>query len=743
MVLPLLLALGCPHHSETPARPAEPWFPLGRSELAPWSQRERESWRDAMLVQASFAMDAALDRQGRVWVATLEPDPDGARLRVRGRDGGAWTLLPDVPLPRIRGGVVSLTTDATDRPVLAWLVCQAEADERCTPMDGWSRWMGEAWTGGSLPEIPDGSDGPVGVVVVNDGVRVYRWLQDSLRGHRVAEIDVSVGRWIEHAVPSGRLRTTPSVGGRREWAVFTWESDAVAWSGPDPLDPPAPELRQVKREYDDDRKPLPTPVPRGPALLVGDSGRWTWLAARGPNWNAAAAASGDGAWLLEGYPHLVGTHYENEVNRLAVWRRDGSAWTPLTAPALPTELLYFEDIRLLPTAAPTLVLQGKRGRVDVLHWNGSDWWGFDGEPSQGGDLSDPERTAAHPEFVGDQLLWRERGDDGDRLRSSRWSGAGWSAPATLSLPGGPWLSQLDAGFCHSFLRIAGTWDRLWGLMGDRPPRQQLCWDGASTEELPDVTVQDVVSGGCGDGDQPPCEPKAVVRLPDASLLALVHPEQPMSDRFRDDDFGDPSRAWELHRYANGAWTLDGTVPGRWFDSPTLGSGEPASLTIRDQLYLREAGMWRDIGSPGTLAMPRALGFGGQRLLLTWIIDPESAGNPEYGGRLMAAEFDGATWLPRTIGLPERVAGDRVLAAGPDGAPWLAWTEAGEVLLRRWNGAAWEDVDGSGSGGGVSNSTSGSEQPAIGFLDGKVCVAWVEASDQGAWGERPLPRAPVG
>ena len=128
-------------------------------------------------------------------------------------------------------------------------------------------------------------------------------------------------------------------------------------------------------------------------------------------------------------------------------------------------------------------------------------------------------------------------------------------------------------------------------------------------------------------------------------------------------------------------------------------------------------------------MPRAVGLGGQRLLLSWITDPEFAGNPELGGRLMAAEFDGTRWLPRVVGLPERVAGDRVLAVGPDGTPWLAWTDAGEVLLRRWNGAAWEGVDGSGSGGGVSNSASSSDQPAIGFLDGKVCVAWIEASDQ--------------
>ncbi len=728
-MLPLLLALGCPHQAETPALPAEPWFPLGRSELAPWSLPERDSWRDAMVAQDAFAMDAALDRQGRVWVATLEPDPDGAQLRVRVHDRSAWTLLPGVRLPRIRNGVVSLTTDSADRPVVAWVVAP-DSDEPSALRNGWSRWTGEGWIGGGLPEIPDESEGAVGVVVVNDGVRVYRWLPDWRRGeHRVADVDVAVGKWAAHAVPHGRLWTTPSVGGRHEWAVLTPDSDAVLWSGPDVLDPPAPELLQVHSEYDDEGEPLPTPVPRGPALLADDAGRWRWLAARGDGTNAAVAASGDRTWLLEGYPHLVGTHYGNEVNRLAIWQEAGVGWKPLTAAHLPTGLLYFEDIRLLPTPAPTLVMEQTGGRVDVLRWTGRDWWGLDGEPSQSGELSAPERAASDPEFMGNLLQWSERDDDGDRLVSSRWTGTSWASNTTLRLPGGPWLSVVDAGSYHFFVRIEGTWDRLWGLMGQTPPRQMLRWHGASSAKLPPIEVQNPVPGRCGDREQPSCEAKAFVQLPDGTLLAAVHPGQPSSDRLSLDDEEAPPRAWELHRYLSGAWTLDGTLPGAWWRPVALGGGEPASLLVGDVVYMREAGVWREIESPGAVVMPRAVGLGGQRLLLSWITDPEFAGNPELGGRLMAAEFDGTRWLPRVVGLPERVAGDRVLAVGPDGTPWLAWTDAGEVLLRRWNGAAWEGVDGSGSGGGVSNSASSSDQPAIGFLDGKVCVAWIEASDQ--------------
>ena len=94
-MLSLLLALGCLHQPVLPVAPPEPWFPLGNSELAPWSQRERDSWRDALLVPGAFAMDAALDRLGRIWVATVEPSDDGARIRVQVRRGEGWIEAAD------------------------------------------------------------------------------------------------------------------------------------------------------------------------------------------------------------------------------------------------------------------------------------------------------------------------------------------------------------------------------------------------------------------------------------------------------------------------------------------------------------------------------------------------------------------------------------------------------------------------------------------------------------------------
>ena len=75
--------------------------------------------------------------------------------------------------------------------------------------------------------------------------------------------------------------------------------------------------------------------------------------------------------------------------------------------------------------------------------------------------------------------------------------------------------------------------------------------------------------------------------------------------------------------------------------------------------------------------------------------------------------------------------DPALAVAPDGNPWVAWANAYagdyEVYVRRWNGAAWEQVGAaSAEGGGISNNAADSTDPAIAFgADGTPYVAWAD------------------
>ncbi|HZL71161.1 MAG TPA: hypothetical protein VFC86_01775, partial [Planctomycetota bacterium] len=72
-----------------------------------------------------------------------------------------------------------------------------------------------------------------------------------------------------------------------------------------------------------------------------------------------------------------------------------------------------------------------------------------------------------------------------------------------------------------------------------------------------------------------------------------------------------------------------------------------------------------------------------------------------------------------------------LTFNASGNPTVAWSEdngAGypEILYRRWNGSAWEGVGGSESGGGVSATSTPSRSPSVGYdASGNPVIAWSE------------------
>lgn len=77
-----------------------------------------------------------------------------------------------------------------------------------------------------------------------------------------------------------------------------------------------------------------------------------------------------------------------------------------------------------------------------------------------------------------------------------------------------------------------------------------------------------------------------------------------------------------------------------------------------------------------------------------------------------------------------------LAIDPHGRPVIAWRERTpdneEIYLRRWNGATWEELGGSASGGGVSNAHSASDMPSLAIgRDGQPVVAWIEGFHTGS------------
>jgi len=104
----------------------------------------------------------------------------------------------------------------------------------------------------------------------------------------------------------------------------------------------------------------------------------------------------------------------------------------------------------------------------------------------------------------------------------------------------------------------------------------------------------------------------------------------------------------------------------------------------------------------------------------------------------SATGTGVSGTPGVTSLPGSVAVD------PQGRPVVAWAEVAggnfEIYVRRWNGSAWEQLGGSATGGGVSNTPGWSWEPVVAFdAQGEPVVAWNESLFLGISAEIMLRR----
>lgn len=72
-----------------------------------------------------------------------------------------------------------------------------------------------------------------------------------------------------------------------------------------------------------------------------------------------------------------------------------------------------------------------------------------------------------------------------------------------------------------------------------------------------------------------------------------------------------------------------------------------------------------------------------------------------------------------------------IAVDPAGRPSVVWYQAtaadAEIYLRRWDGALWAELGGSGSGGGLSDNSGASAHPALAAYGQSLVVAWDDNS----------------
>jgi hypothetical protein len=164
-----------------------------------------------------------------------------------------------------------------------------------------------------------------------------------------------------------------------------------------------------------------------------------------------------------------------------------------------------------------------------------------------------------------------------------------------------------------------------------------------------------------------------------------------------------------------------------------------------EIYVKKwnGSSWVDIGagssssggisnSAGDAALPSIVLDSSNNPYVVWYDD--NIGWPNY--EVYVKHWDGGAWVElngsATGGGISNNSGHSyyaVMALDTSNKPVVAWMDDTngnwEIYIKRWNGSAWVEIGtGSASGGGISNNNGSSEEPALALdSSGNPVVAW--------------------
>ena len=672
-------------------------------------------WRDAALPwRGVWAHAAAVDTDGTLFLATIEVPEDGpvdrGALRVRAWEGGGWTERFGWPVSIPEDGADLRIDLAVDTRGHAWVAWSAD----CEALHVLGEHEAAPWTTSAPPGARvdvvglDATTQPASLVLgvarandVDDPKELWHFDVGNDEGRRLARGDaVAVARAY------GRTALTVSRGEKRYDVVGTWpptrRRPSGGWRAPT-LHPTRTGHRWVRKDRHE----------------VDDGG--------GPGRRVTADAEA----------RFVGTHYGSEVNRLVI--RQAGRIRPLAPPGtrrlrVPHRLQ--PDHALYTTPVPMLVL-GLGGQVGVLRWTGSTWWGLDATPDAPGGLGDPQRPSTSPAFDGAVLRWVEQHDErGDHVVEQAWTGRTWGATTRRAARARVQFLQPVTNMALARTCDECTWDRLWGHH-DEPRLLDL--GTAHLREVPHPSVD--VCGG--DAEHHRCAVRDARRGRDGVLRAVVW----LGDRSYEEL---PAR-WSILRWTGSGWIaeasrLEGVPLGA--DATLVDLDPPMAVFLYDAwpgpgddtvtthaVVASHAGEGWQIQEVPALQSSReregtSYSFTGGVAGATgsdghpWLVWRRPL--PGGGSALAVAERTSAGWVRREAGLGEEgYAGAPSLVVDAAGRATLAWAGAEGVEVRRFRAGAWEPVAPEPVWEGLGHD------PALGWLNGRLCVAFSAATSRAA------------
>lgn len=402
---------------------------------------------------------------------------------------------------------------------------------------------------------------------------------------------------------------------------------------------------------------------------------------------------------------------------LHVKRWDGSAWTNVVSPTIGHENSFEPRATLTPSGQVALAWAewaGADSNVRFAEWSGKDWTEL-GQKAVGQGISGSSVKGSKPRLLFDPnglptVLYEGYDTGGSAVHGARWSGASWDPMPTLQEADqleSPAVARGPAGQL-----LVASWKFKGGSTGGSYEGWRVdLLAGAKWSNLADPTDYG--------------EPSVAFTSTGTPVLAGVS-----------------SSGVDVVSFSGTDWVpfgADAEVgPAASYDTmPALAVGasdHPIVVWHSDtgiQLLEFDGTSWSGLGSSGSGPGVSADGTE-PRVAIDASGDPVVAFiGKKPGGGVVVTRWNGTTWTP--VGTPQGTAdqpSEPSLALLPSGDPVLAWrsdaTGVQEIYVKYWNGKTWVEIDGSASGGGVSNSFGGSVRPSLAVAGSLICVSWDEA-----------------
>ena len=351
------------------------------------------------------------------------------------------------------------------------------------------------------------------------------------------------------------------------------------------------------------------------------------------------------------------------------------------------------------------------GGADILvrRWNGEAWIDLAGASDDPAAFNVEPRVAISP--FGPVVAYRKTVGIVHEILVRRWTGAAWQ---TLGSLGATATDSRPALAVDS----AGNPVVAWAAISASGKKQVFLasWNGTDWVGIGGSSTGEGVSAGGGTSD-----PAIALDSSDAPVVAWRKTFSTGIVVF-------------LKRWNGTGWVeLGGSATGLGVSNVVLTGGSGGGLP---------GGGGGGGGGGGTLTVssgqPSLVIDAAGAVLVAWS-DLEATSNMH---EVYLKRWNGAAWTGLGgsddgggVSQSADLSMDPSVAVAPDGTPMVAWREGigtSDILLRAWDGAAWVELSGSASPGGISATVGESIRPqlAIGAA-GIPLVAWSDV-DSGNW-----------